>query len=168
MRGSSWRRRRSTRSRAAATIVEALAADADPHYGVSTGFGALATLHIPPDRRTQLQRSLIRSHAAGSGPEVEREVTRALMLLRLSTLATGRTGVRIETAQAYATMLNAGVTPVVHEYGSLGCSGDLAPLAHCALALMGEGPVRDADGALREAADVRRARSRSTRRRAWR
>ena len=76
------------------------------------------------------------------------------MLLRLSTLATGRTGVRIETAQAYATMLNAGVTPVVHEYGSLGCSGDLAPLAHCALALMGEGPVRDADGALREAADV--------------
>ena len=98
----------------------------------------------------QLQRSLIRSHAAGSGPEVEREVTRALMLLRLSTLATGRTGVRIETAQAYANMLNAGVTPVVHEYGSLGCSGDLAPLAHCALAMMGEGPVRDADGALRE------------------
>ena len=135
-------------------IVEALAADADPHYGVSTGFGALATLHIPPDRRTQLQRSLIRSHAAGSGPEVEREVTRALMLLRLSTLATGRTGVRVETAQAYATMLNAGITPVVHEYGSLGCSGDLAPLAHCALAMMGEGPVRDADGTLRDAADV--------------
>ena len=125
-----------------------------PHYGVSTGFGALATLHIPPDRRAQLQRSLIRSHAAGSGPEVEREVVRALMLLRLSTLATGRTGVRVETATAYAAMLNAQVTPVVHEYGSLGCSGDLAPLAHCALALMGEGQVRDADGALREAADV--------------
>ena len=108
MRGSSWRRRRSTAIAGSRAIVEALAADADPHYGVSTGFGALATLHIPPDRRTQLQRSLIRSHAAGSGPEVEREVTRALMLLRLSTLATGRTGVRIETAQAYATMLNAG------------------------------------------------------------
>ena len=76
------------------------------------------------------------------------------MLLRLSTLATGRTGVRAETAQAYATMLNAGITPVVHEYGSLGCSGDLAPLAHCALAMMGEGPVRDADGTLRDAADV--------------
>jgi histidine ammonia-lyase len=135
-------------------IVEALAADEQPHYGVSTGFGALATLHIPPDRRVQLQRSLIRSHAAGSGPEVEREVTRALMLLRLSTLATGRTGVRVETATAYAAMLNAGVTPVVHEYGSLGCSGDLAPLAHCALALMGEGPVRDANGELRNAADV--------------
>src|SRR5690625_483415 len=117
-----------------------------PHYGVSTGFGALATTHIPTTRRADLQRSLIRSHAAGSGPEVEREVVRALMLLRLSTLATGRTGVRVETAQGYAALLDAGITPVVHEYGSLGCSGDLAPLAHCALALMGEGPVDTADG----------------------
>ena len=136
------------------TIIEALAEDVEPHYGVSTGFGALATKHIAPDRRAQLQRSLIRSHAAGSGPEVEREVIRALMLLRLSTLATGRTGVRAETAAAYAAMLNAGITPVVHEYGSLGCSGDLAPLAHCALAVMGEGPVRDATGELRSAADA--------------
>jgi histidine ammonia-lyase len=135
-------------------IVDALAADPHPHYGVSTGFGALATLHIPHDKRLQLQRSLIRSHAAGSGPEVEREVVRAMMLLRLATLATGRTGVRVETASAYAALLNAGVTPVVHEYGSLGCSGDLAPLAHCALALMGEGQVRDAAGELRAAADV--------------
>ncbi len=136
------------------TIIEALAEDVEPHYGVSTGFGALATKHIAPDRRAQLQRSLIRSHAAGSGPEVEREVIRALMLLRLSTLATGRTGVREETAAAYAAMLNAGITPVVHEHGSLGCSGDLAPLAHCALAVMGEGSVRDATGQLRPAADA--------------
>jgi histidine ammonia-lyase len=136
------------RSRA---IVEALADDPHPHYGVSTGFGALATRHIPVARRAQLQRSLIRSHAAGSGPEVEREVVRALMLLRISTLATGRTGVRPGTAEAYAAMLSAGITPVVHEHGSLGCSGDLAPLAHCALALMGEGPVRDAGGTLRDA-----------------
>jgi histidine ammonia-lyase len=121
---------------------------------VSTGFGALANRHIPVELRTQLQRSLIRSHAAGSGPEVEREVVRALMLLRLSTLATGRTGVRPETAQAYVGVLNAGITPVVHEYGSLGCSGDLAPLAHCALALLGEGMVRDASGALLPAADA--------------
>jgi histidine ammonia-lyase len=78
---------------------------------------------------------------------VETEVVRALMLLRLSTLATGRTGVRLSTARAYAAMLNAGITPVVREYGSLGCSGDLAPLAHCALAAMGEGTVRDRDGA---------------------
>src|SRR3954447_26595962 len=135
-------------------VIEALAADTTPHYGVSTGFGALATLHIPADKRVQLQRSLIRSHAAGSGPEVEREVVRALMFLRLSTLATGRTGVRTETAVAYASILNAGVTPVVHEYGSLGCSGDLAPLAHCALALMGEGQVRDRDGRLTQASEV--------------
>jgi histidine ammonia-lyase len=132
-------------------VIEALAADAEPHYGVSTGFGALATRHIPVALRAQLQRSLIRSHAAGSGAEVEREVVRALMLLRLSTLATGRTGVRLETARTYAGLLNAGITPVVREYGSLGCSGDLAPLAHCALALTGEGEVRDAAGALTDA-----------------
>ena len=125
-------------------VIEELADAALPHYGVSTGFGALATKHIPSDRRKDLQRSLIRSHAAGSGPEVEAEVVRAMMLLRLSTMATGRTGVRPVVAETYAAMLSAGVTPVVHEYGSLGCSGDLAPLAHCALALMGEGPAADA------------------------
>src|ERR1700754_668468 len=139
------------RSRA---VIDDLASDTRPHYGVSTGFGALATRAIPAGKRTQLQRSLIRSHAAGSGPEVETEVTRALMLLRLSTLATGRTGVRPETAQTLAALLNAGITPVVPEYGSLGCSGDLAPLSHVALALMGEGSVRDASGELRDAADA--------------
>jgi histidine ammonia-lyase len=128
-------------------VVEALADAERPHYGVSTGFGALATRHIPGEKRAALQRSLIRSHAAGTGPEVEREVVRAMMLLRLSTLATGCTGVHPRTAGAYAALLNAGITPVVHEHGSLGCSGDLAPLAHCALALMGEGEVTDAGGA---------------------
>ena len=96
----------------------------------------------------------MRSHAAGSGPEVEREVVRALMLLRISTLATGRTGIREETLTTYVAMLNAGIAPVVHEYGSLGCSGDLAPLSHCALALMGEGVVRDAHGERMPAADA--------------
>lgn len=127
---------------ASRAIVEGLAADPEPHYGISTGFGALATTFIAEDRRAQLQASLVRSHAAGSGTEVEREVVRALMLLRLSTLMTGRTGVRRETAETYAAILNAGITPVVREYGSLGCSGDLAPLAHCALVAMGEGEVR--------------------------
>jgi histidine ammonia-lyase len=135
-------------------IVEALASDTNPHYGISTGFGALASKQIPVERRAQLQRSLVRSHAAGSGPEVEREVIRALMLLRLSTLATGRTGVRPVVAETYAAVLNAGITPIVFEYGSLGCSGDLAPLAHCALALLGEGHVRDASGELVSAADA--------------
>jgi histidine ammonia-lyase len=136
--------------------IEALAADPTPVYGVSTGFGALATRHIPVDMRTALQRSLIRSHAAGSGEEVEREVVRAMMLLRLSTLTSGRTGVRRETAQAYADLLSAGLTPVVYEYGSLGCSGDLAPLAHVALAVMGEGQVRARDGQLQETGDALR------------
>ncbi|WP_448058525.1 histidine ammonia-lyase [Cellulomonas hominis] len=135
-------------------VIDALAVDTTAHYGVSTGFGALATRHIPVELRARLQRSLVRSHAAGSGAEVEREVVRALMLLRLSTLATGRTGVRPTTAAAYAALLDAGITPVVREYGSLGCSGDLAPLAHCALALMGEGEVRDAAGVLRPTADA--------------
>ena len=134
--------------------VRELAHHEKPVYGVSTGFGALASKHVPLEQRTILQKSLIRSHAAGSGPEVEREVIRALMLLRLSTMATGRTGVRPEVAQAYAGMLSAGITPVVFEYGSLGCSGDLAPLAHCALAIIGEGQVRDAKGNLKDSADA--------------
>jgi len=134
--------------------IDALAASGEPVYGVSTGFGALATRHIAPELRAQLQRSVVRSHAAGSGAEVEREVVRAMMLLRLHTMATGHTGVRLETAVAYAALLNAGITPVVREFGSLGCSGDLAPLAHCALAVMGEGEVRNASGVLMPAAQA--------------
>ncbi len=134
------------RMRHTRAVIERLASDTAPHYGVSTGFGALATTPIPPADRRQLQRSLVRSHAASAGPEVEREVVRGTMLLRLATLATGRTGVRPLVAETYAALLNAGITPIVGEYGSLGCSGDLAPLAHCALAAMGEGDVRDAAG----------------------
>lgn len=134
--------------------VDGLASSGRPVYGISTGFGALATKYIEPEQRAQLQRSLVRSHAAGTGPCVETEVVRALMLLRLSTLATGHTGVRVRTAGAYADMLNAQITPCVPEYGSLGCSGDLAPLAHCALAIMGEGEVHDAGGTLMPAAQA--------------
>jgi histidine ammonia-lyase len=126
--------------------IDALAASPEPVYGISTGFGALANRHIAQEDRRQLQRSLIRSHAAGMGPEVETEVVRALMLLRLKTLASGRTGIRPVVAQTMADLLNAGITPVVHEFGSLGCSGDLAPLSHCALVLMGEGRARNKDG----------------------
>jgi len=134
--------------------IETLAASPTPAYGISTGFGALANRHIDADLRAQLQRSLIRSHAAGMGPAVEREVVRALMFLRLKTLATGRTGVRPVVAETMAAMLNADITPVVREYGSLGCSGDLAPLSHCALALMGEGESVGADGVERPTAEL--------------
>ncbi len=133
-------------------VVDALAGEFRPHYGISTGFGALATTHIAPDRRAALQTSLIRSHAAGTGTPVETEVVRAMMLLRLSTLATGRTGIRPGTAGLLADLLNAGITPVVPEFGSLGCSGDLAPLAAVGLALIGEGEVLDGSGARRPAA----------------
>jgi histidine ammonia-lyase len=124
-----------------AAIVERLAVCEEPVYGVSTGFGSLATTPIPADRRVDLQRSLIRSHAAGLGEPLEREVVRAMMLLRARSLAMGYSGTRPKVAETFAGMLNAGLTPVVPEHGSLGASGDLAPLAHCALALMGEGEV---------------------------
>ncbi|MFD7066352.1 histidine ammonia-lyase [Streptomyces sp. NPDC059913] len=139
---------------AAREIVDALAAKPEPVYGVSTGFGALASRHIGHDLRAQLQRNIVRSHAAGMGPRVEREVVRALMFLRLKTVASGHTGVRPEVARTMADVLNAGITPVVHEYGSLGCSGDLAPLSHCALTLMGEGEAEGPDGTVRPAGEL--------------
>jgi histidine ammonia-lyase len=131
---------------ASAAIVERLAASPEPVYGVSTGFGSLATTPIPSTRRKDLQLALIRSHAAGMGPPVEQEVVRAMMLLRARTLAMGYSGARPEVTETILALLNAGLTPVVPEHGSLGASGDLAPLAHCALALLGEGEVFGRDG----------------------
>ena len=134
-------------ARMAATrrIVEELA-EGDPVYGISTGFGALANTTIPARRRAALQQSLIRSHAAGMGPAVEAEVVRAMMMLRTRTLAFGASGARPQVAESLVRLINAGVVPVVPEHGSLGASGDLAPLAHVALVLMGEGEVLDGDG----------------------
>jgi histidine ammonia-lyase len=124
-----------------AAVVERLAASEEPAYGVSTGFGSLANVRIPAERRIELQRALIRSHAAGMGPPVEVEVVRAMMFLRARSLAMGYSGARPVVADTILALLNRGITPVVPEYGSLGASGDLAPLAHCALALLGEGEV---------------------------
>src|SRR3954451_12101618 len=139
-----------------AEVVAGLLDAPEPAYGVSTGFGSLANVVIPADRREELQRALVRSHAAGMGDPVEPEVVRAMMLLRARTLAMGRSGPRPVVAETMLALLNAGITPVVREHGSLGASGDLAPLAHCALALLGEGEVADATGAVRPAADVLR------------
>ncbi len=127
-------------------IIDRLGALDRPVYGVSTGFGALARVHIPAADRERLQHSLVRSHAAGTGPPVEDEVVRAMAVLRLRTLAMGRSGVRPELARLMAAVLSAGLLPRVPEFGSLGCSGDLAPLAHLALVLMGEGTVHGRDG----------------------
>ena len=120
-------------------VVARLAASGEPVYGVSTGFGALSNVRIPAEKQRELQHALVRSHAAGMGPPVEREVVRAMMFLRARTLAMGYSGVRPIVADALLALLNSGTTPVVPEHGSLGCSGDLAPLAHVALCLIGEG-----------------------------
>ena len=137
-------------------IVESLA-DGEPVYGISTGFGALANTTIPADRRAALQQSLIRSHAAGMGPAVEAEVVRAMMFLRARTLAFGASGARPQVAESLVRLINEGVVPVVPEHGSLGASGDLAPLAHAALVLIGEGEVLTDDGPIDAAEALARA-----------
>jgi histidine ammonia-lyase len=123
-------------------LVDSVIERGDVVYGITTGFGALAQVHIDPDRAVELQHSIVRSHAAGAGDPVEEEVVRAMMLLRARTLAAGHAGARPILVERIVSLLNAGITPVVPEHGSVGASGDLAPLAHCALALIGEGLVR--------------------------
>lgn len=110
-----------------------------PIYGVNTGFGSLAKQRIDDDRLAEVQRNLLRSHAAGAGEPLAEETVRAMLLLLAASLARGRSGVRRELVEAIAGLLNAGVTPVVPTIGSVGASGDLAPLAHAGLVLIGEG-----------------------------
>jgi histidine ammonia-lyase len=134
----------SARSRMAETraVVHRAIERGEPVYGINTGFGKLSEVTIAPDQLTALQRNLVRSHAAGVGdPLPEREV-RAMMLLRANVLATGHAGARAALVDQLLAMLNAGIWPLVPEQGSVGASGDLAPLAHLALALIGEGPAR--------------------------
>ncbi len=110
-------------------------------YGITTGFGALAKVHIPPADVRQLQHNLVRSHAAGAGSLLPADVVRAMMLLRARTLSTGHPGARPVVAERMLDLLNAGITPAVPSRGSVGASGDLAPLAHIGLCLLGEGGV---------------------------
>ena len=110
-----------------------------PVYGVNTGIGSLSSRAIPTEKVRQSQVNLIRSHAAGVGPEMPREVVRAAMLLRLNTLANGNSAARPEVASLLASVMNGGILPYVPSFGSLGASGDLVPSAHVALTLIGEG-----------------------------
>ena len=139
-------------------VVEEAIADGRTVYGVTTGFGALARHRIEPEAAIRVQQALVHSHAAGMGPPVDREVVRAMQLLRARTLAAGRSGVRPDLVTTIAALLNAGITPAVPEVGSLGASGDLAPLAHAALVLTGSGWVLGYEGsqaaALLEAAGI--------------
>ena len=122
-------------------LVEDKVARGEPVYGVTTGFGRLAEVVIPAEQRLALQRNVIRSHASGAGAALDRAATRALMLLRANTLAHGHSGCSPAVVELLLDCLNAGVHPVVPEYGSVGASGDLVPLAHVGLALIGEGEV---------------------------
>jgi histidine ammonia-lyase len=120
-------------------VVTALVASGAVAYGVTTGFGKLSEIAIPPSRLAELQVNLVRSHAAGVGPLLPERETRAMMLLRANVIAKGYSGARTVLAETLVAMLNAGLYPPIPEQGSAGASGDLAPLAHLALSLIGEG-----------------------------
>ena len=132
-------------------IVTALVESGAVAYGVTTGFGKLSEIAIPPERLGELQVNLVRSHAAGVGRLLPERETRAMMLLRANVIAKGYSGARAVLADTLVAMLNAGLHPPIPEQGSVGASGDLAPLAHLALALIGEGTL-SRDGASGEAA----------------
>lgn len=119
--------------------VEACLSDGQAHYGINTGFGSLSQQRVGRDDLAQLQINLVRSHAAGVGEPLPREIVRAMLLLLAASLSRGLSGVRPAVVERLVGLLNAGVTPVVPSIGSVGASGDLAPLAHAALVLMGEG-----------------------------
>ena len=132
-------RRRMSRGR---KVIEALARGKELVYGVNTGFGRLKTVRIPSERLEELQTNLIRSHCAGVGEPLPRDQTRALMLLRANVLARGHSGVRPEVVDLLLAMLNQDLLPLIPSQGSVGASGDLAPLAHLVLAMIGEGELR--------------------------
>jgi histidine ammonia-lyase len=131
------------RVRSSRDAVEAAVAAGRPVYGVTTGFGALSEVLVPRERVRDLQRSLVRSHASGTGPPLPADVARAMLLLRANSLASGLSGIRPELLERLVELLNRGLVPWVPEQGSVGASGDLAPLAHLALAIVGEGSFLD-------------------------
>ncbi|MDT8369090.1 MAG: histidine ammonia-lyase [Longimicrobiales bacterium] len=134
--------------------LERALARGEPIYGVNTGFGSLSRQRIADDELAEVQRNLLRSHAAGVGPPLPDDVVRGMLLLLAASLTRGRSGVRPELVQAIVDLLNAGITPVVPETGSVGASGDLAPLAHATLALIGEGEVVGPEGTRLPAAEA--------------
>lgn len=127
------------RIRAARQVIDRMADEDQKVYGVTTGFGHLSRVRIPREQQTDLQHNLLRSHAAGVGEPLAEEVVRAMLLLLAASLARGNSGVRVEVVEQIVRMLNARLCPLIPAYGSVGASGDLAPLAHLALTLIGEG-----------------------------
>src|SRR6266516_3517968 len=129
------------RIQAARAVIDRITDEDQKVYGVTTGFGHLSRVRIPHDQLVTLQHNLLRSHSAGVGEPLSQEVTRAMMLLLAASLARGNSGVRTEVVQLLLDMLNARIYPIIPSRGSVGASGDLAPLAHLGLTLIGEGEV---------------------------
>ncbi len=142
---------------AARTTVEEVLSTGRVVYGISTGFGRLADVVIRREDQVELQRNLLRSHAAGTGPLLSREEARAILLLRANALAHGNSGCRVEVVERFLRMLELDITPAIPEAGSVGASGDLAPLAHAGLVVMGEGEVLGYDGEAHPSAPVLQA-----------
>jgi histidine ammonia-lyase len=136
------------RMRAARAVVESKVATGETVYGVTTGFGSLANIRIDPAEAAELQHAIVRSHATAVGPLLSREEARAMLLLRAHVLALGHSGVRVELVERMAEMLNRDLIPAVPQQGSLGASGDLAPLANLALPLIGGGALLEGDRAI--------------------
>src|SRR3989440_1700327 len=127
------------RMQASRAVVDKLVASGETAYGINTGFGKLASVRISPEQVRQLQVNLVRSHASGVGAPLSESETRAMMLLRANALAKGLSGIRPLVVETLCAMLNARVHPVIPSQGSVGASGDLAPLAHLAQVVIGEG-----------------------------
>src|SRR5579885_1663931 len=127
------------RIQAARAVIDTIAAEGWKVYGVTTGFGHLSSVRIPQEQLVELQHNLLRSHAAGVGEPLSEEVARAMMILLAASLARGNSGVRVELVQLLIDILNAEIYPLIPSSGSVGASGDLAPLAHLGLVLVGEG-----------------------------
>ena len=146
------------RVKASRELIEGILAAGQTVYGVNTGFGKLSDVRIPSDKLAQLQMNLVRSHAGGLGNPLAEGEARAMLLLRANVLAKGFSGNRLEVVDLLTEMLNAGVTPVIPERGSVGASGDLAPLAHLALVAIGEGEAFYKGDRMAGAEALRRAR----------
>jgi Histidine ammonia-lyase len=122
-------------------VIEEIVANGGVVYGVSTGFGKLSDVHVPPHELRQLQLNLVRSHACGIGNPLSEAEVRAMVLLRANVLALGLSGIRLEVIELLCELNNRRIVPVIPEKGSVGASGDLAPLAHLSQTLIGEGDV---------------------------
>jgi histidine ammonia-lyase len=144
------------RMNASRKVVERVVASGETAYGINTGFGKLASVRISAEQVRQLQVNLVRSHACGVGAPLSETEVRAMMLLRANALAKGLSGIRPQVVDTLCQMLNASVHPLIPSQGSVGASGDLAPLAHLALVLIGEGRVLS-NGGISPGADSMRA-----------